>query len=1352
MLSSRSDALMRMSLAAVAAFAVLTVARAAEAQNLRVVPVPWVATDLTIPHQAYNGHPTTFKAIARGGNGTYVYEWDFQGDGVYDTSASTSNRYNLSTKFTYPNQAATTTFNAVVRVTSNGQSVTATYPVRVFADVPINPAQANDRQLQVMRGVAVDDGLWYLHNQMVRTGDETNGVTGAQITGNIGGNSTASASGFLWSLGLNGHFAAFPAAYIGELPNAAENTQRFRDDPYGEDAARLVNYMLTMGTVVSVAAADEANLTGFYPEITRQPIAGTDDGIGFFVGSTPGDNTMYYMGHVMSAFAVSRLAGLVAQVGDQNRILGHRFEYIVQQMADALTWAQNESGIVGSFYYTPNSGSDDLSTALWGITGLWHADEFGSSYGIIVPNTVKARLAQYVQANMNTCPQGGTGGTYSTSAQNVCDFTMSAAHTLVLGWVNANQFAPNDGRLAFPSYNAITRGQLRTWYDSSQTFINGVFNATSSGQNSWNMGFVVNGDYGRLDGQGCHYCMLHWQDAARSVQPQIVNFGANNWIRLFSRYFLLNQAADGGWNWALSLGANSDNSGGPGLRASWAILVLSPDAIPPLAIGTASVAMAPEGTPIDFNGNASDPGTGNPVYVWAFGNGATANGKNVTYAYPDNGNFNATLTSTSIGGVSVDTVPLIITNVAPVTNAGADMAVNEGTPLPMAMTFTDPGTADTWTFAWNFGDMTTANAQNINHTWADNGVFNVTARVTDDDGGTTQDIAVVTVANVAPTITSTPANTAREALQYTYTLTFTDPGTADTHVCTAPLRPAGSQLVGCQLVWTPDFSQAIGAAVPVRMCVTDDDGGQACQDYTVTVSYLDSDGDGLPDSWEISNFGNITSQDQFGDPDGDGMNNLQEFTNVTDPLTYDGPNTPVPVAPMCGGEIASLQTILVATNAVDPQNTPLLYQFQLFGDAGLTILVAEQDNIPQGVGPTTSWAVPVNLLENTRYYWRVRAKDQFTYGPFSAPACGFFVNTVNEPPGTPRINTPAFGAQVNQFRPTLKVDNATDPDLDVLTYKFEVYSDPALSNQVASSNQVAQGAAGTTSWQDNVDLTEDRFYFWRAKATDPDNLSGPWSATGQFFVTTTNAPPEPPALVAPQNGASVSNIRPDLVILNADDADLDVLVYDWDLATDITFATIVDSGANVPGQGAQTSAFHLAADLIENGRYCWRARSDDGQATSGYNVACFLASVTNDPPSIPTLNNPSNEMGATTTSPVFSWLPSTDPENETITYEIEVKDDARVVVGSVIGVSGTVTSISAQLTNGGAYSWRARATDREGLSSAWSAENTFAVNARIDVPEVVLDGGSCQSSRGAGRGTLLALGVVVLGLRRRRRA
>jgi len=45
---------------------------------------------------------------------------------------------------------------------------------------------------------------------------------------------------------------------------------------------------------------------------------------------------------------------------------------------------------------------------------------------------------------------------------------------------------------------------------------------------------------------------------------------------------------------------------------------------------------------------------------------------------------------------------------------------------------------------------------------------------------------------------------------------------------------------------------------------------------------IDSDGDGLPDSWEIAHFGNL-NQTTTGDFDHDGVSNLQEFQDGTDP-------------------------------------------------------------------------------------------------------------------------------------------------------------------------------------------------------------------------------------------------------------------------------------------------------------------------------------------------------------------------------------------------------------------------------------------------------------------------------------
>ena len=52
--------------------------------------------------------------------------------------------------------------------------------------------------------------------------------------------------------------------------------------------------------------------------------------------------------------------------------------------------------------------------------------------------------------------------------------------------------------------------------------------------------------------------------------------------------------------------------------------------------------------------------------------------------------------------------------------------------------------------------------------------------------------------------------------------------------------------------------------------------GVAGSGLIFAVGVTDSDGDGLPDSWETTYFGNLT-QGAAGDPDGDGLTNLQEF-------------------------------------------------------------------------------------------------------------------------------------------------------------------------------------------------------------------------------------------------------------------------------------------------------------------------------------------------------------------------------------------------------------------------------------------------------------------------------------------
>jgi YD repeat-containing protein len=75
------------------------------------------------------------------------------------------------------------------------------------------------------------------------------------------------------------------------------------------------------------------------------------------------------------------------------------------------------------------------------------------------------------------------------------------------------------------------------------------------------------------------------------------------------------------------------------------------------------------------------------------------------------------------------------------------------------------------------------------------------------------------------------------------------------------------------------------------LTVTDSLGATATDTVTVDILTLreDIDQDGLPDGWEIINFGDTTSFGGQDDPDGDGVVNAQELAEGTSPTVADAP-------------------------------------------------------------------------------------------------------------------------------------------------------------------------------------------------------------------------------------------------------------------------------------------------------------------------------------------------------------------------------------------------------------------------------------------------------------------------------
>src|SRR5206468_298449 len=119
---------------------------------------------------------------------------------------------------------------------------------------------------------------------------------------------------------------------------------------------------------------------------------------------------------------------------------------------------------------------------------------------------------------------------------------------------------------------------------------------------------------------------------------------------------------------------------------------------------------SPEGTAISLSSLVSDPGSADTHSLsWSVSkNGsAFASGTGVAFGFTpdDNGSYVVTLTATDDdGGVGSVAKTITVTNLPPAVNAGPDATINAGSIFTSTGSFSDPGTADTWTATVNYGD------------------------------------------------------------------------------------------------------------------------------------------------------------------------------------------------------------------------------------------------------------------------------------------------------------------------------------------------------------------------------------------------------------------------------------------------------------------------------------------------------------------------------------------------------------------------------------------------------------------------------------------------------------------------
>lgn len=153
------------------------------------------------------------------------------------------------------------------------------------------------------------------------------------------------------------------------------------------------------------------------------------------------------------------------------------------------------------------------------------------------------------------------------------------------------------------------------------------------------------------------------------------------------------------------------------------------------------------------------PGDSDADYLWDFGDGTTATGKDVVHNYTKYGSYTVTQRVLHAGGCNNVAVKTNAINIQPLKITGISGLITGCVPFSVKPTVQTSSSVPVAKYYWDFGDGTTSTDASPRHTYTKEGIFNVKVKI-ETEGGCTDSLVVADSAghHLKPSFTVSPTD------------------------------------------------------------------------------------------------------------------------------------------------------------------------------------------------------------------------------------------------------------------------------------------------------------------------------------------------------------------------------------------------------------------------------------------------------------------------------------------------------------------------------------------------------------------------------------------------------------------